>query len=132
MSWLSSLPHQIPFRAATAVIRRDEKSIEGTFLCTAGDLSTPEIMLIEAMAQFAGGLVFPGSQHGLLSGIDGCEITQPIQPGDVVTLVVTHEASFGALHRFAATGSIAGVDCVKGRFYLAEPAVQAEGSAEQP
>ncbi len=121
MSWLSSLPHQIPFRAASAVIRRDEKSIEGTFLCTADDQLTPEIMLIEAMAQFGGGLVFGGAKHGMLSGIDGCEITRPITPGDVVLLVVTHEASFGGLHRFSGTGSVAGLECVKGRFYLAEP-----------
>ncbi len=121
MSWLSSLPHQIPFRAASAVIRRDETSIEGTFLCTADDLATPEIMLIEAMAQYAGGLVFPGSRHGLLSGVDACEITRAIEAGDVITLVVTHEASFGGLHRFTGTGSVAGLECVRGRFYLAEP-----------
>ncbi len=121
MSWLSSLPHQIPFRAASAVIRRDENSIEGTFLCTASDSSYPEIMLIEAMAQFAGGLVFPGSRHGLLSGIDGCEITRPIEPGDVVTLVVAREASFGGLHRFSGRALVAGLECARGRFYLAEP-----------
>jgi 3-hydroxymyristoyl/3-hydroxydecanoyl-(acyl carrier protein) dehydratase len=121
MTWLSSLPHQIPFRAASAVSRRDERSIEGTFLCTADDPASPEIMLIEAMAQFAGGLVFPGSRHGMLSGIDSCEITRPIVPGDVVRLVVTHDASFGGVHRFSGTGSIAGLECVRGRFYLAEP-----------
>ncbi len=121
MTWLSSLPHQIPFRAASALIRRDETSIEGTFLCTADDLMTPEVMLIEAMAQFAGGLVFPGSKHGMLSGIDSCEIMRPIVPGDAVLLVVTHEASFGGLHRFAGPGSVAGLECVRGRFYLAEP-----------
>ncbi len=121
MSWLSSLPHQIPFRAASAVTRRDERSIEGTFLWTADDLLCPEIMLIEAMAQFAGGLVFPGSKHGMLSGIDACEITRTIEAGDLVTLVVTHEASFGSLHRFTGTGSVAGLECVRGRFYLAEP-----------
>ena len=44
-----------------------------------------------------------------------------LQPGDVVKLVVTHEASFGGLHRFAGSGSVAGLECVRGRFYLAEP-----------
>jgi 3-hydroxymyristoyl/3-hydroxydecanoyl-(acyl carrier protein) dehydratase len=120
MTWLSSLPHQIPFRAATAVIRRDEKSIEGTFVCTADDLLSPQIMLIEAMAQFGGGLVFAGSKHGMLSGIDACEITRAIEPGDVVVVVVMHEASFGGVHRFRGTGSVAGQECIRGRFYLSE------------
>ena len=68
MSWLSSLPHQIPFRAASSVVARDAKSIEGRFLWTANDQATPEIMLVEAMAQFAGGLVFDA--QGFISGID--------------------------------------------------------------
>src|SRR5690348_16022938 len=58
MDWLSQLPHQIPFRAASTGRVVDEKTIEGTFVCSAGDLATPEIMLTEAMAQLAGGLVF--------------------------------------------------------------------------
>src|SRR6266849_3666395 len=85
-SWLRSLPHQIPFRAASALTRRDEKTISGSFLCTANDLATPEIMLIEAMAQFAGGLVF--ERRGFVSGIDGCEVLRRIEPGDVVDVVV--------------------------------------------
>jgi 3-hydroxymyristoyl/3-hydroxydecanoyl-(acyl carrier protein) dehydratase len=121
MSWLSSLPHQIPFRAASAATRRDAKTIEGAFLCTANDFLAPEIMVVEAMAQCGGGLVFGGTVRGMLTGIDECVITRAIIPGDVVQIVVTHEASFGALHRFSGTGSIAGLECVRGRFYLSEP-----------
>lgn len=121
MTWLSSLPHQIPFRAASAATWRDEKTIEGTFLCTANDFLTPEIMVMEAMAQFGGGLVFGGGAHGMLTGIDGCEVARAIEPGDVVRIVVTHEASFGGVHRFSGSGSVAGLECVRGRFYLAEP-----------
>jgi 3-hydroxymyristoyl/3-hydroxydecanoyl-(acyl carrier protein) dehydratase len=121
MSWLSSLPHQIPFRAASAATRRDEKTIEGTFLCTANEFLTPEIMVVEAMAQCGGGLVFGGAAPGMLTGIDECVITRAIIPGDVVQIVVTHEVSFGALHRFSGTGSVAGLECVRGRFYLSEP-----------
>jgi 3-hydroxymyristoyl/3-hydroxydecanoyl-(acyl carrier protein) dehydratase len=117
VSWLSSLPHQIPFRAASALISRDDKSIEGKFLWTANDVATPEIMLIEAMAQFAGGLVF--DEQGFISGIDSCEILRGIDTGDVVIVRVTLEADFGRIFRFNGTASIDGVEVARGRFYLA-------------
>ena len=53
MSWLAKLPHQIPFRAASAVRRIDGKSIEGIYVCTANDVLPTGVMAIEAMAQFA-------------------------------------------------------------------------------
>jgi 3-hydroxymyristoyl/3-hydroxydecanoyl-(acyl carrier protein) dehydratase len=123
MSWLSSLPHQIPFRAASSLIRKDEKSIEGKFLWTANDTFTPEIMLVEAMAQFAGGLVFEA--QGFLSGVDSCEIMRPIEPGDVVVCHVAIDAGFGRIFRFTGTASIDGVEVARGRFYLASPDAQA-------
>ena len=63
MSWLASLPHQIPFRAASGATLVDEKTIEGVFHLTANDALVageryPEMMLFEAMAQIAGTLVF--------------------------------------------------------------------------
>lgn len=76
-------------------------------------------MVAEAMAQLAGGLVFREA-HGFLTGIDGCEIDRPIQPGDVIVLSVKLEANFGGTYRFSGTGSIGEVECVRGRFYLAE------------
>jgi 3-hydroxymyristoyl/3-hydroxydecanoyl-(acyl carrier protein) dehydratase len=121
MSWLSSLPHQIPFRAASAVVRRDAKTIEGKFLCTANDTLSPEVMVVEAMAQFGGGLAIAEAAHGLLTGLEQCEVLRPIEPGDVVEIRVTHDASFGGLHRFSGSGSIGGLECVRARFYLAEP-----------
>ncbi len=119
MGWLQSLPHQIPFRAASAARRIDENTIEGTFLCTANDETPVEIMVVEAMAQLAGGLVFREA-HGFLTGIDDCAIDRPIEPGDVVTLKVTLEANFGGTYRFRGTGSIGGLQCARGRFYLAQ------------
>jgi len=116
--WLRSLPHEIPFRAASKASRRDDKTIEGAFLCTANDTATSEVMLVEAMAQFAGGLVF--DRQGFVSGIDACEVLRAIEPGDVVDIVVKLEASFGGTHRFSGAGSIGGVEVVRGRFYLAE------------
>jgi 3-hydroxymyristoyl/3-hydroxydecanoyl-(acyl carrier protein) dehydratase len=117
MSWLSSLPHQIPFRAASSVVARDAKSIEGRFLWTANDQATPEIMLVEAMAQFAGGLVFDA--QGFISGIDSCEVLRKIEPGDVVIVHVSLETDFGRIFKFSGTASIDGVEVARGRFYLA-------------
>jgi len=116
MSWLSNLPHQIPFRAATAVKRIDEKTIEGIYVCTANDTLSPEVMVVEAMAQFAGGLVF--REQGFFTGIDRCEVLRAIEPGDVVAIAVTLEVEFGGTYRFSGTGTIDGVDAVRGRFYL--------------
>jgi 3-hydroxymyristoyl/3-hydroxydecanoyl-(acyl carrier protein) dehydratase len=118
MSWLTSLPHQIPFRAASAVTRIDEKTIEGIYLCTANDLAPAGVMAVEAMAQFAGGLVL--KERGFLTGIDRCEVLREISAGDAMVCVVTLEAEFGGTFRFRGTGSIDGVEAVRGRFYLAE------------
>jgi 3-hydroxymyristoyl/3-hydroxydecanoyl-(acyl carrier protein) dehydratase len=117
MSWLSILPHQIPFRAASAARRIDDRTIEGVYLCTANDTLNPQVMLIEAMAQFAGGLVFEA--QGFFTGIDRCEVLRAIEPGDAVEIKVTLEAEFGGTFRFSGTGQIAGVEVVRGRFYLA-------------
>ena len=119
MNWLASLPHQIPFRAASAVTRRDETSIDGTFLWTANETMPPELMLVEAMAQFGGGLVFDPSHHGFVSGIDACEVDRPIVAGDRLDIRVIVEADFGGIFRFRGTASIEGVEVARGRFYLA-------------
>ena len=79
MTWLDNLPHQIPFRAASSGVRIDDKTIEGTFLCTANDMLPLEVMAVEAMAQLAGGLVF--EQQGFLTGVDACEIDRAIPVG---------------------------------------------------
>lgn len=119
MSWLDSLPHQIPFRAASAVVRRDDSSIDGTFLWTANETLPPELMLVEAMAQFGGGLVFDASRHGFFSGLDACEVERPIVAGDRVDVHVALEARFGGIFRFRGTAAIDGVEVARARFYLA-------------
>lgn len=79
-------------------------------------------MLVEAMAQFAGGLAFHEQHgHGYLSGIDRCEVRRAIVPGEQIVVRVTLEAEFGGTYRFAGTGSIDGVEVAAGRFYLASP-----------
>jgi len=117
MTWLSNLPHQIPFRAASAVRRIDEKTVEGTYVCTANDLAPSGVMAVEAMAQFAGGLVL--KERGFLSGIDRCEVLREIRAGDLMICVVTLEAEFGGTFRFNGSGTIDGVEAVRGTFYLA-------------
>jgi len=124
MSWLSSLPHQIPFRAASAVRSREDKKITGVFLWTANDIMPPEIMLVEAMAQFAGGLAFHARGHGFLTGVESCVVSRAIIPGDVITIEVTLETDFGGIFRFSGTATIDGLECGRGRFYLASPDAQ--------
>jgi hypothetical protein len=117
LTWLSRLPHQIPFRAASAARRIGDRTIEGVYLCTANDVLNPQVMLVEAMAQFAGGLVFEA--QGFFTGIDGCELLREIVPGDAVEITVTLEADFGGTFRFSGSGQVAGVEAVRARFYLA-------------
>lgn len=117
MSWLASLPHQIPFRAASDGRPVSETVVEGRYLCTAGDSLPAAVMVVEAMAQLAGSLVL--RQQGYLSGIDSCELLLPVSPGDVVDYVVTLEAEFGGIWRFSGVGRVGGVEVVRGRFYLA-------------
>jgi 3-hydroxymyristoyl/3-hydroxydecanoyl-(acyl carrier protein) dehydratase len=117
MSWLSNLPHQIPFRAASAVRRLDEKTIEGVYVCTANDVLPTGVMMLEAMAQFAGGLVL--KEQGFLTGMDRCEVLRQVEPGDELVCTVTLEADFGGTFRFSGVGHVGGVEAVRGRFYLA-------------
>lgn len=116
MNWLANLPHQIPFRAASAVRRIDDKTIEGTYLVTANDTLPAGVMAVEAMAQFAGGLVF--ESQGFFTGIDRCELTRQLEVGDVMVCSVTLEAEFGGTFRFSGTGQVNGVEVLRGRFYL--------------
>ena len=116
MTWLANLPHQIPFRAASSARRIDDKTIEGEYLVTANDVLPVGVMAVEAMAQFAGGLVF--DEQGFFTGIDRCELMRQLEVGDVLTCTVTLEAEFGGTFRFSGIGRVGGVDAVRGRFYL--------------
>ena len=115
-TWLANLPHQIPFRAASAARRIDDKTIEGEYLVTANDTLPVQVMAVEAMAQFAGGLVF--EEQGFFTGIDRCEVLHSFEAGDVMTCTVTLEADFGGTFRFSGIGRVGGVEAVRGRFYL--------------
>jgi 3-hydroxymyristoyl/3-hydroxydecanoyl-(acyl carrier protein) dehydratase len=125
VSWLASLPHQIPFRAASAATRIDDKTIEGLYVCTVNDQLPSGVMVVEAMAQLGGGLAFGETRaHGFLTGIDGCEVDRTIEAGDVIRFVVTLDADFGGTFRFSGRGLVDGVEVVRGRFYLASPDAQ--------
>ena len=116
MSWLTNLPHQIPFRAASAARRIDDRTIEGDYLVTADDVLPVGVMAVEAMAQFAGGLVF--REQGYFSGVDRCEVLRQLEAGDVLVCTVTLEADFGGTFRFSGIGRVDGVEALRGRFYL--------------
>ncbi len=123
--WLSSLPHQIPFRAASTAKWIDAKTIEGRFLISANDRIFHEVMLVEAMAQLGGGLAFHERRgHGFLTGVDRCEVAGVLDPGDVVDLVVTMDAEFDGVFRFSGRASVDGVERAQARFYLAAPDAQ--------
>jgi 3-hydroxymyristoyl/3-hydroxydecanoyl-(acyl carrier protein) dehydratase len=125
VTWLDSLPHQIPFRAASAATRVDAKTIEGVYVCTVNDAMPSAVMAVEAMAQLGGGLAFGESRgHGFLTGIERCEIDRAIEPGDVIRFVVTLDADFGGTFRFSGSGLVDGVEVIRGRFYLASPDAQ--------
>jgi len=120
VTWLDSLPHQIPFRAASAATRVDAKTIEGVYVCTVNDALPSAVMAVEAMAQLGGGLAFAESRgHGFLTGIERCEIDRAIEPGDVIRFVVTLDADFGGTFRFSGSGLVDGVEVIRGKFYLA-------------
>jgi 3-hydroxymyristoyl/3-hydroxydecanoyl-(acyl carrier protein) dehydratase len=120
MSWLANLPHQYPFRAASAARRLDEKTVEGVYVCTANDILPTGVMMLEAMAQFAGGLVL--KEQGFLTGMDRCEVLRQVEAGDELVCTVTLEADFGGTFRFSGVGHVGGVEAVRGRFYLASAA----------
>jgi len=113
---MRELPHQIPFRVASRLIRRDASSIEGEFVCTADDAMPLDVMVVEAMAQFGGVLVFDA--QGYLSAIDDCRLARVPVAGDVVHIEVHLDASLGALHRFSGVGRIDGVEVARARFCL--------------
>jgi 3-hydroxymyristoyl/3-hydroxydecanoyl-(acyl carrier protein) dehydratase len=122
--WLQNLPHQIPFRAASAVVAIEGQTISGLFLCTASDPFPSELMLIEAMAQFAGGLAL--ESRGFLTGIDRCEVRRLPSAGEIVRVEVTLEASFAGTHRFQGVSYCDGVEIARGRFYLASDTAAAD------
>lgn len=122
-AFLSMLPHRIPFRAASAVHHQSEGTIEGVFVATANDPLPPEVMAVEALAQFGGALVLDG--QGMLTGIEGCELLRAITPGDRLVCRVTLEAAFGGTYRFYGVGVVDGVEAVRARFYLAKSTADA-------
>ena len=118
------VPHQIPFRAASAARRIDERTIEGIFLVSANDAlaegSSPSLMLLEAMAQMAGSLIFDDpAVPGFLTAVDDAEFPDSLVAGDRVEVLVRLDAEFGGMHRFSGTLSMSGFVIGKARFYLA-------------
>lgn len=123
--WLRSLPHQIPFRAASSAREIDVRTIEGTFTLSANEALAEggvvsQLMIFEAMAQIGGTLAFRNdSRPAFLSAIDRATLAAPLVAGDVVALRVTLDAEFGGVYRFSGSASRDGVEVASARFYLA-------------
>lgn len=122
--FLRSLPHHIPFRAASAAQFPDERTAVGTFLVSSADelgeaQPLSQLMIFEAMAQIGGGIVFRTQHHpAFLSAIDRAELSAPFQAGDRVTIRVTFDSEFGGIRRFSGTAERDGVEIARARFYL--------------
>lgn len=124
MSWLSAIPHQIPFRAASGFERIDEKTAEGSFLPSSGDALFAHqplaLMVVEAMAQIGGGIVFgEGGEPAFLSAIDDVVLHDEVTPGDRLTLRVSFDSAFGRIFRFSGVALRGEVEVARARFYLA-------------
>jgi 3-hydroxymyristoyl/3-hydroxydecanoyl-(acyl carrier protein) dehydratase len=125
-SWLSSLPHQIPFRAASSARLIDDKTIEGWFhpspddALLAGTSMTLELLLVEAMAQVGGTLAFQASSTpGFLSAIDEARFHEPVVIGEALRLEIVLQASFNRIHRLEGRAMRGEVEVARARFYLA-------------
>lgn len=119
--WLQSLPHQIPFRSASSAELVDERTARGSRMVTANDAlqgHPPELMLVEAMAQVAGIVVFGNGQRGSLAGIERFSIDQLPIAGDVIVIEATLEAELGNLYRFEGSAYLGERLIASGRFYL--------------
>lgn len=125
--WLRHLPHEIPFRAASSFVKVDDSTVEGSFISSPADAlaagtNLPEILLIEAMAQIAGSLVFgETAAPGFLSAIDEARFEGPIELGDRFELSVVLDAEFGRIFRFRGVGLRDGLPFATAKFYLAAP-----------
>lgn len=119
--WLHSLPHQIPFRSASSAELVDERTARGCRMVTANDAlqgHPPELMLVEAMAQVAGIVVFHSGQRGSLAGVERFSIDQLPTAGDVIRIETSLEAELGSLFRFEGRAWIGERLIASGRFYL--------------
>lgn len=120
--WLRSLPHQIPFRSASFAELVDDRTARGSRMITANDAlpgHPPGLMLVEAMAQVAGIVVFREGQRGSLAGIERFSIDHFPTPGDVISIEIELEAQLGPLHRFDGRAYLGERLVASGRFYLA-------------
>ncbi len=87
------------------------------------------MMLIEAMAQLGGGLVFGESAApGFLSAIDEARIQSPPEVGDALLLRVHLEAQFGGIFRFQGEARRQGLEIASAKFYLAGAPTQREAA----
>lgn len=130
---LAALPHEIPFRALTSIDTVEGDSASGTFLGSACDALAegaplPPVLLVEAMAQLGGSIVFRSGQGAaFLSALSGVTLEAAIHTGERYELRVRLEASLGTVHRFRGTASCAGAPAAEATFTLSSSGEAARG-----
>lgn len=96
----------------------------GLALFTDGDearLISPELWLLEAMAQAAGAAVFRSGEQGRLAGVDRYEIEKVPSVGDSIELKVGRINQLGPLFRAEVEACETNRRVAVARLYLAKP-----------
>jgi 3-hydroxymyristoyl/3-hydroxydecanoyl-(acyl carrier protein) dehydratase len=80
------------------------------------------MMMVEAMAQIGGSLVFrDDARPAYLTAIDDVRFAVDPASIEALDLRVTLDADFGGMFRFSGSGTNAGTELVRARFYLSRP-----------
>jgi 3-hydroxyacyl-[acyl-carrier-protein] dehydratase len=124
----SILPHRFPF----ALVDQVEDYEPGVMACGVmlpsrsawyiaghfpGNPIVPGVLLLEAMAQLAGVVIWSGFSSGaytaraatgpfMLASIQRVRFRRPVLPGDVVRLEANYSSQFGGIYEFKATARV--------------------------
>jgi beta-hydroxyacyl-ACP dehydratase FabZ len=113
---LAVMPHRYPFLLIDRVLEMDENSIRAIKNVTVNEPQfqghfpgvpvMPGVLIVEAMAQAGGFLLFSGVDHRedkliYFTGIDNCRFRKPVVPGDTVIFeveITAKRSTFAKIH----------------------------------